>query len=70
MPQLLLAIQEQPRLAQAHRILAAAYAHMGELGEARAVVKRLRAITPVVIADNIPLRGPEHCELFLSGLRF
>jgi adenylate cyclase len=68
-PELLLAIQEQPRLAQAHRILAATYAHMGELGKARAVVKRLRAITPVVIADNIPLRNPEHRELFLSGLR-
>ena len=31
--------------------------------------ERLRAITPVVIADNIPLRNPEHRELFLSGLR-
>jgi|SRR6516165_3173920 len=68
-PQLLLAIQDQPRLAQAYRILAACHAHMGRLDEARAVIERLRAITPVVIADNIPLRNPEHRELFLSGLR-
>ena len=34
-PQLLLAIQDQPRLAQAYRILAACHAHMGRLDEAR-----------------------------------
>jgi TolB-like protein len=69
LPILLLAIQDQPSLAQPYRILAACYAHLGRLDEARAVVRRLRTITPVVIADAIPLRNPEHRELLLSGLR-
>jgi adenylate cyclase len=68
-PTLLLAIQDQPSLAQPYRILAASYAQMGRLDDAREIVARLRAITPLVIADNIPLRDPEHRELFLSGLR-
>jgi hypothetical protein len=42
---------------------------MGRLDEAREVVKRLRAITPVVIPSVIVYRNPEHRELFLSGLR-
>ena len=42
---------------------------MGRLDEAREIVKRLRAITPVVIPSVIPYRNPEHRELFLSGLR-
>jgi hypothetical protein len=42
---------------------------MGLLDEAREIVARLRAITPVVIPDASFLRNPEHRELFLSGLR-
>jgi hypothetical protein len=42
---------------------------MGRLDEARAIVKRLRAITPVVVPDAMHWRNPEHRELFLSGLR-
>jgi hypothetical protein len=42
---------------------------MGRLDEAREVVERLRAITPVVIPSVIVYRNPEHRELFLSGLR-
>ena len=42
---------------------------MGRLDEAREIVARLRAITPVVMHDAICLRNPEHRELFLSGLR-
>jgi hypothetical protein len=42
---------------------------MGRLDEAREIVTRLRVITPVVIPSIIPYRNPEHCELFLSGLR-
>jgi hypothetical protein len=41
---------------------------MGQLDKARAIVARLQAITPIVIAD-LPLRNPEHRELWLSGLR-
>ena len=68
-PKLLLAIQEDPSFPQPYRILAACYAHMGRLDEAREIVERLRAITPVVIPDASYLRNAEHRELFLSGLR-
>jgi TolB-like protein/class 3 adenylate cyclase len=68
-PNLLLAIQEDPSYPGSHRILAACYAHMGRLDEARAIVERLRAITSVVIPDASYLRNAEHRELLLSGLR-
>jgi adenylate cyclase len=68
-PKLLLAIQEDPSLPQPHRFLAACYAHMGRLDDAREIVARLRAITPVVVPNFTPFRNPEHCKLFLSGLR-
>jgi hypothetical protein len=42
---------------------------MGRLDEARAIVARLRAITPLVVPKDPPFRNPEHRELFLSGLR-
>jgi hypothetical protein len=45
------------------------HAHMSRLDEAREMVKRLRAVTSVVIPDASFLRNPEHRELFLSGLR-
>jgi len=69
MPKLLLAIQEDPGHPHPYRYLAACYAHMGRLDDAREIVARLRAITPVVIGDASYLRNPEHRELFLSGLR-
>ena len=49
--------------------LAACYAHMGRLEEARAVVERLRALTPNVIPSFLPYPNPEQRELFLWGLR-
>ena len=52
-----------------YRFLAACYAHMGRMNEAREIVKRLRAIMPVVVPDTIYWRNPEHRELYLSGLR-
>jgi adenylate cyclase len=52
-----------------YRLLAACYAHMGRLHEARELVSRLRAITPVVIPDASVFRNAEHRDLFLSGLR-
>jgi hypothetical protein len=42
---------------------------MGMLDEARAIIERLRAITPVAVPSVTPYRNPEHRELFLSGLR-
>jgi tetratricopeptide (TPR) repeat protein len=66
---LLLSIQENPGLPGAYRLLAACYAHIGRLDEARAIVARLRAITPLVVPSNLPWRNPEDRELLLSGLR-
>jgi TolB-like protein/class 3 adenylate cyclase len=66
---LLLAIQEQPETPAAYRTLAACYAHMGRLAEARAIVAKLRTITSLVVASDLPYRNPEDRELFLSGLR-
>jgi hypothetical protein len=42
---------------------------MGRLDEARAIVERLRAITPVVVPSVTPWRNPEDRELLLWGLR-
>jgi adenylate cyclase len=50
-------------------LLAACYAHMGRLDEAREIVARLRAISPIVVPGVVPFRKPEDRELFLSGLR-
>jgi tetratricopeptide (TPR) repeat protein len=66
---LLQSIQENPGFPGQYRTLAACYAHMGRLDEARAIVARLRAITPLVVPRDLPWRNPEHRELFLSGLR-
>ncbi len=66
---LLLSIQENPGLPASYRLLAACYAHIGHLDEARAIVDRLRAITPLVVPSNLPWRNPEDRELYLSGLR-
>jgi adenylate cyclase len=68
-PKLLLAIQEDPSDPTTYRDLAACYAHMGRLDDAREIVARLRAINSVVIPNASPLRNAEHRELFLSGLR-
>jgi tetratricopeptide (TPR) repeat protein len=66
---LLLSIQENPGLPASYRLLAACYAHIGHLDEARAIVTRLLAITPLVVPSNLPWRNPEDRELYLSGLR-
>jgi tetratricopeptide (TPR) repeat protein len=66
---LLLAIRDNPGFPNSYRTLAACYAHMGRLDEARAIVARLRAITPLVVPSGSQFRNPEHRELFLSGLR-
>jgi hypothetical protein len=42
---------------------------MGRLDEARAIVARLRAITPQIVPSVLPWRNPEDRELLLSGLR-
>ena len=42
---------------------------MGRLDEARAIVARLRVITPLVVPTDLPFRNPEDRTLLLSGLR-
>jgi TolB-like protein/class 3 adenylate cyclase len=66
---LLLTIQHDPGFPSSYRTLAACYAHMGQLDEARAIVARLRAITTLVLPSAGQFRNPEDRELFLSGLR-
>ena len=68
-PILLRAIQEDPSHPLAYRYLAACYAHMGRLDDAREVITRLRTVTSLVIPDLSYLRNTEYRELFLSGLR-
>jgi Flp pilus assembly protein TadD len=65
---LLLAIEEDPSYPQPYRYLAASYAHLGQLGQARAVIERLRAAAPLVVPDTSYLRNPEHRQLYLSGV--
>jgi TolB-like protein len=66
---LLLSIQDHQGFPPTYHFLAACYAHMGRLDEARAIVTRLRAITPQVMPSFLPWRRPEDRELLLSGLR-
>jgi TolB-like protein len=66
---LLASLHELPSFPQPYRFLAACYAHMGRLAEARAIIKRLQEITPHVVMDFSRFRNPEHRELILSGLR-
>ena len=63
-------LEEIPTWPVTYRFLASCYAHMGRVDEARAIVERLRTITPVVVPSATNYRNPEHRELYLSGLRF
>jgi Tetratricopeptide repeat len=64
-----LSLQQHPNWPATNRFLAACYAHLGQLDEAKIVIERLRAISPVVLpaADN--WRDPVQREFYLSGLR-
>ena len=66
---LLLSVQENPGYPHSYRVLAACYAHMGRLDDARAIIARLHAITPHLVPSAAQLRSPADRELFLSGLR-
>ena len=66
---LLLALQEFPGYATPYRFIAACYAHMGRLDDARGMVQRLRMITSIIVHSATQYRNPEQRELFLSGLR-
>jgi adenylate cyclase len=66
---LLVAVQETPAWPWPYRGLAACYAHLSRIEEARRVIARLRPITSELVPHEMPFRKPEHRELFLSGLR-
>jgi len=66
---LLLSVQENPGYPHSYRLLAACCAHMGRLDDARAIIARLRVITPQLVPSAAQLRRPADRELFLSGLR-
>jgi adenylate cyclase len=68
-PQLQLSIQHHPGFPHSFRVLAACYAQMGRLAEARRIIDRLRAITAEIMSDVTHLRRPEDRDLLLSGLR-
>jgi adenylate cyclase len=65
---LLLAIQQDPYWTYSHAYLAACYAHMGRLAEAREALSRWQALAPQ-FSDWSFLRVPEHRKLLEDGLR-
>lgn len=65
---LLVVLEETPSWTMPYRVLAACYAHMGRLDDAREIVKRLRAVTSAVVPSITPFRNPEHRKLLMSGL--
>jgi TolB-like protein len=67
--ELRLAVQEEPSFVPAHRMLAACYAQMGRLEEAKRVAQLIQECGGILMPPTIPYRNRDHRELFLSGLR-
>ncbi len=66
---LLRSLQGKPNWVPTRRFLASCYAHMGRLDEAREVIRKLRALTNVLVPSAENWRDPDHGEFYLSGLR-
>jgi adenylate cyclase len=66
---LLQALQQNPTYPLALRFLASCCAHLGRLNDARAVVTRLRAVTPTIIPEETNFRVRAQNDMYLSGLR-
>jgi adenylate cyclase len=66
---LALSLQENSEWPPTLRFMASCLAHLGRLKEAQEMVKRLQAITPVVIPTAEHWRIREDREYFLHGLR-
>jgi adenylate cyclase len=66
---LLASLERAPGFPITYRLLASCFVHMGRLDDARQIIARLRAITPVILESAMRYRNPELRELFLSGLR-
>jgi adenylate cyclase len=62
-------LEEIPAFIPTYRTLATCYALMGRRDEARSILERLTALTPIVQPTVNPFRKPEHRELLASGLR-
>lgn len=65
---LLAAMQEHPKSPQPYRILAACYAHMGRLDDARETIRRLKKMSPAILPTIVATRNAEHRELMRSGI--
>jgi len=66
---LLLSLQQHPDWVPTNQFLAACYAHLGQLDEAKTIIERLHALTSVVLPSADHWRNPEQREFYLSGLR-
>ena len=64
-----LSLQENGEWPPTLRFMASCLAHLGRLEEAQEMVRRLRAITPVVIPNADHWRIGEDRDFFLKGLR-
>jgi adenylate cyclase len=62
-----LSLQENPTWPPCYRFLASCCAHLGRLDEARAIIERLRDITPSVIPRTEHWRVQRQREFFLGG---
>jgi adenylate cyclase len=62
-------LQEMSTWPPTYRFLASCCAHMGQLDEARDIIARLRAITPIVIPNAEHWRIIEQRQFYLEGLR-
>jgi pentatricopeptide repeat protein len=58
---LLESLERAPIFPVTYRVLASCYAHMGRLDDARAIIRRLRAITPTVMEPGTASRNSASC---------
>jgi pentatricopeptide repeat protein len=61
-------VRQVPGWPASYRFLAACYAHLGRVDEARAVIEQLRAIGAEMM-PSLPFPNREMHELLISGLR-
>jgi adenylate cyclase len=69
LPLLLLAVRDDPTDPHPFRYLAACYAHMNRVDDARAISARLRALGDVPVPNLNYLRNTAHRSLYQSGLQ-
>jgi adenylate cyclase len=62
-------LQRFPNHPLTYRFLAASYAQMGRLGEAREIAEHMRTLNLTILENGNRYRSPEYRELYLSGLR-